>query len=363
MKRVIAMMLALLLCLATMAACAPAAEPEPAPEPAQSEDTAEPTPAPEPSTTEGMTTYMELDGYQPQKDSYKLFFSYVLVHPWWASVEIGMQAAADQLAAQGIEVEFEYVAPQTPDGGDQVQRVEAAAGQGYDAIGIDVTEEATITSTINELVASGIPVMTFGGSDAPSSDRYVYVGNSNAKRDGAQLAQELVDALGGAGNVAVLGGTPGNPVHELRLEGMNEVFAEYPDIVVLDTQFESDDLAKAVQISESYIQRFPELDAIYCNNMTNPIGAADAVKKAERDDIVIVGMDHDQRTLEEVRDGTILVTGVQDCYAMGFRAIETAIKLADGERPGGEWIENDIMDQDTNFVYADRAQEFIDLLY
>lgn len=362
MKKVLSLLMAGALSVSLLAGCSGAKPQEstPAPNPAQSSSSISQQ---DENTGLGVTTYMQLDDYQPKKNTYKFFFSYVVVHPWWASVEVGMKAAQQQLADKGIKVEFEYVAPQSPDASDQVQRMEAAAGKGVDVIGVDVTEEATVTAKINEIMGAGIPVMTFGGSDAPNSKRMVYVGNSQAKADGAQLAEELAKALNYKGNVAVLGGTPGNPVHELRLKGMQETFAKYPDIKVLDTQYESDDLAKAVQISENFIQRFPDLNAIYANNMTNPIGAADAVKKAGRKDIIIVGMDHDKRTLEDVRDGHTLVTGVQDCYAMGFRAIETAIKLADGEKVGGEWIKNPIMDQKTNFVYKDRAQDFIDLLY
>ncbi len=45
-------------------------------------------------------------------------------------------------------------------------------------------------------------------------------------------------------------------------------------------------------------------------------------------EILPVGMDHDLRALEYLRDGTISALGVQDCYKMGFDTIQVVIMIA-----------------------------------
>ena len=74
--------------------------------------------------------------------------------------------------------------------------------------------------------------------------------------------------------------------------------------------------------------------------MSNPVGAARAVIEAgQEEEMVIVGMDHDQEALGYLRDGTIYALGVQDCYSIGFDTIQVAVKIADGQLPGEAYPE------------------------
>ena len=97
--------------------------------------------------------------------------------------------------------------------------------------------------------------------------------------------------------------------------------------------------------------------------MGNPVGAAQAVLDAGRqDDIVLVGMDHDLRALEYLRDGVISALGVQDCYKMGFDTIQVAIMIADGVQPGDDTYPEQTEEQ-TTIIYPEDAQGVIDFLY
>ncbi|MDF2631516.1 MAG: ABC-type sugar transport system, periplasmic component [Caproiciproducens sp.] len=339
---------------------APASTPEPASSVAQQAS----APASSDAGKTGIVTTMSLNDYKPKKSTYNFYFTYKLVHPWWDAVKVGMNDAVKQLKAKGITVNFEYTAPTSPDAIDQVNRLETAAGRKFDVIGADITELKTVVPVVNKLVESGIPFMTFSSSDAPDSKRICYVGNTRNVEDGAAIAEALAKSIGYKGEIAALGGTIGAPVHEDRLKGLKQVLAKYPDIKLVDTQFDNDDLEKSVQIAENMIQKYPNLKGFFCNNMTNPIGAAQAVEAAGKTDIKIVGMDHDLRTLQYVKKGTILCVGVQNCFAMGFDTIQTAIKLADGIRPGdGSNLVQVLDNKTTTLVYQDSAQAMIDLLY
>ena len=90
--------------------------------------------------------------------------------------------------------------------------------------------------------------------------------------------------------------------------------------------------------------------------MSNPVGAARAVLEAEKEDeIVIVGMDHDQEALQYLRDGIIYALGVQDCYSIGFDTVQVAIKIADGLLPGEAYPEK--TEETTTIIYQDGAKE------
>jgi ribose transport system substrate-binding protein len=315
----------------------------------------------------GTLSQYHLDGYKTKKTSYYFAFNYKLIHPWYDTIKVGADAAVADFAKRGIKIKFDWEAPATPDAIDQVNRIENAVSRHPDVIGVDVTQIKTVVPSINKVVAGGIPVMTFSGDDATKeqgANRIAFVGNNKNKEDGAILAEELAKAINYEGEVAALEGTIGAPSHEERIEGFNEVMKKYPKIKVVDRQRDNDDLQKSIQLTESFIQKHPNLKGIWANNMTNPIGAAQAVVTAgKKGKITIVGMDHDLRTLNYVKDGTIKVARIQDCYGMGYYLIDEAVKIADGEKPGGQWIKEEINNLPSINVTKDDAQKYIDLLY
>ena len=307
------------------------------------------------------------DEYQPEKDSYYIYVTYKLIHNWYDAIKSGIDAAVAEYAAMGIDVKVDWEAPIVPDAVDQVNRIEAATGKNPDVMVVDLTQEDTSIPAINEVVASGIPVMTFAGSDVTPEEngcnRTCFVGNTDNYGDGAALAEALAKALDYKGQVAILSGTIGAPSHEQRLEAFYDVFEKYPDIEVVDEQRDNDFVEQAVQITETFIQKYPDLKGIICNNMSNPIGAATAVSDAGKaGEILVAGMDHDLRTLNFLKEGTIVVAQVQNCYDMGYFMIKTAVKLADGILPGDDTYP-EVYGVGSTSVYPDEAQKYIDLLF
>ena len=307
-----------------------------------------------------------LSEYTPQKDEYNLYLTYKLIHPWWDSVGIGIQDAVARYADMGITVNVDYNAPVQPDASDQVARIEQAAGNKFDVIGVDVCDIEIVTPTINRLIADGKKIMTFSSSDATKEDgcdRIAYVGNTHNYEDGVDLAEKLAEMIDYKGQVAALCGTIGAPCHEDRKRGFDDVMAKYPDIEVVDEQYDNDSVENALAITEGWMQTYPDLVGIFANNMGNPIGASQAVIDAGRtDQITIVGMDHDLRALEYLRDGVITALGIQDCYKMGFDTVQVAIMIADGVEVGEDTYPEQLAEE-TTICYQKDAQAIIDFLY
>lgn len=307
-----------------------------------------------------------LNDYVPKKTEYNFYLTYKLVHAWWDAVGLGLEEAQRQYAERGITINYEYTAPVAPDAIDQVNRLESAAGRNFDVIGVDVNDIKIVTPTINNLIDQGVKVMTFSSSDATKEDgckRIAYVGNTHNYQDGADLAEILAEKIGYKGQVAALGGTIGAPCHEDRIKGFQDVMAKYPDIEVVEIQYDNDSIELALTYAEGFLQKYPDLKGIFCNNMGNPIGAAQALIDAGKvGDIVLVGMDHDKRALEYLRDGVITALGIQDCFKMGFDTIQVAVMIADGLEPGPDTYPEQTQEK-TTIIYQDSAQAMIDLLY
>lgn len=303
----------------------------------------------------------ELDSYTPLKDRYNFYFTYKAVHPWWDAVALGMEEAQRQYLAKGITVTYEYMAPNAASAEDQIQRLLAAANEGYDVIGVDVADEAIISPVLDELVDSDIKIMTFSSSDAAEGcKRLAYVGNTHNYQDGADLTEALCQKLDYRGKIAILVGNVGAPCHEDRARGAKDTIAKYADMEIVATEYDMDSVDMAYVLTLKILEDCPDLDGIVCCNMSNPVGAARAIME-KGSGTVIVGMDHDEDALRYLNDGVIYCLGVQDCYSIGFNTLQVAVKLADGNLPGKLFPEK--TDQITTVIYQNDAALMLELLY
>lgn len=296
--------------------------------------------------------------YEPKKDEYKIYCTYKLVHAWYDAIEVGVKAAVEDMESKGVKIDYEWYAPVEPDAVDQVNSIETAVGQGYDLVAVDVNQIETTQPAVDAAVDAGVKVALFASSDIPESKRSFFVGNNDNYGDGAAIAEAVCEKMGKKGQIAFLSGTIGASSHEQRLEAFYDTVKKYPDIEVVDDQRDNDFVEKAVQITESWMQAYPDLGGILCNNMSNPVGACQAVKDAGKaGDVIIGGMDHDLRTLNYLKDGTLYVAQIQNCYDMGYKLIFNAVKCIDGEKV------EEVTDVGSSTAYTDQAQEYIDMLF
>lgn len=303
----------------------------------------------------------ELDQYEPKKDHYNFYFTYKIVHPWWDAVALGMEDAQRKFLEKGITITYEYMAPDAASAEDQTARLLEVKDKGFDVIGVDVADEAVISPVLDELVDAGLKIMTFSSSDAAKGcKRIAYVGNTHNYEDGADLTEALCKKLDYKGKVAILVGSVGAPCHEDRARGAKDTIAKYSDMEIVATEYDMDSVDLAYDLTMKILRDHPDLDGIICCNMSNPVGAARAVTETGSD-TVIVGMDHDQEALHYLKDGIIYCLGVQDCYSIGFDTIQTAVKIADGNKPGELFAEK--TDEITTVIYQEDAAIMLELLY
>lgn len=357
------MLLAVLFTLASCGLLSPAALAEEARSPGDPAAAAEGTSAsqPEDSVRRAVDFEHELDAYEPRKDNYNFYFTYKTVHAWWDAVALGMEEAQRQYLDRGITVTYEYMAPEGASAEDQTRRLREAQQMDYDVIGVDVADEAIISPLLDEMVEAGTKVMTFSSSDAAEGcKRLAYVGNTHNYQDGADLTEALCEKLGYRGKVAILVGSAGAPCHEDRARGARDTIAKYADMEIVATEYDMDSVELAYKLTAQILNAYPDLDGIVCCNMSNPVGAAEAVTE-RKSSAVIVGMDHDEKALRYLADGVIYCLGVQDCYSIGFDTIQTAVKIADGNLPG-EWFPEKT-DEITTVIFQKDAALMLELLY
>jgi ribose transport system substrate-binding protein len=239
--------------------------------------------------------------------------------PYWIDSKAGLYDKAREL---GVSANF--VGPPTFDVNLQIDEVKRAIAQKVDGIIMCPMADAA-TPAIDEAVAAGIPVVC-ADADAPSSQRYSFIGTGNFNA-GYQGGAELARLLDGRGEVALLT-IPGADNLTKRVEGYQAALAKWPGIKIVQIGNDHGSQTEAEKESRALIQAHPNLAGFGCVAAAGGQGAAVAVKQAGKvGKIKIVAMDRDEATLEFVREGVIDASIAQRTYTMTYLALQMLYDL------------------------------------
>jgi ribose transport system substrate-binding protein len=158
----------------------------------------------------------------------------------------------------------------------QIADIRGLIAQDFDVIVVFADTGVAQLDVMRQATEAGIAVVPFSTGDAPfgemGTDYLVRVTETQIGL-GRMLAEWMVKALNGEGNVIVHGGTPGNPMTASQAVGWREVFAAYPGINVLEGPVDTNwDPALAQQVTAAEIAKFDQIDGIMAET-TGPIRA------------------------------------------------------------------------------------------
>jgi ribose transport system substrate-binding protein len=185
----------------------------------------------------------------------------------------------------------------------------------------------------------GIPVITADTrvDDGPAQVE-TFVGLDEYQSQ-AGIARWVAEELGGEGQIAILEGFRGSSTAELRLNGMNDVFAEYDGIEVVASIAADWDQEKGLRAAEDILQAHPEVDAIIGSNDLMALGAVQAVKSAGRlDEVLIVGNDAIPSALSSLRAGELDATIDGNTDLVGYEAVMAAWRHVTEGEDLEDWI-------------------------
>jgi len=162
----------------------------------------------------------------------------------------------------------------------QIADIDDMLVKGVDLLIIQPSLGEAIVPAVERAFESGIPVIIFDGT-VPTDRFTAYVGQ-DMKQLGAHYAEALVKMMGPKGNIVMLSGIAGQMSVELRLEGAREVFAKYPEIKILDTQYTGWSIPKGKEVMESFLQAYPKIDGIWADSGLMSFPALETMKEAGR---------------------------------------------------------------------------------
>lgn len=239
------------------------------------------------------------------------------------AVTEGAQAKAAEL---GVDL---TILSADQDAATQISQIEQCVTEGYDAILFEPVDPDGLRDAAKAAADAGVVVINIVSVCTDWADAGIAaVACGNNVKAGENEMQHVADLLGGKGNVAILTGPSAVTDATDRLQGYENIMANYPEMTQVvapaDCQW---DTAQAQATVESWLSAY-DLDAIVCQNDGMAVGAGNAA--GANSGIVITGLDGTPDGYEAIKDGRITGTVAQDGGLMAANGVAAAVTLLEG---------------------------------
>lgn len=237
----------------------------------------------------------------------------------------GMEAYA---AANDIELQWNSA------GGDvstQANQMDQYINAGVDAIIIVPVQADSLGPQVAAAKAANIPVIAVNTAlTGTAVDASVQPDDVAA---GEQEATQMVEALGGSGNVVILEGPLGSSPQIDRGQGIENVLAENPGMTVLAKDTANWKRDEAVNKMKNWISAFgDQIDGVIAQNDDMALGAIQALREAGLSDVKVVGIDGIEDGLKAVQAGDMIGTSLQHGTVELAAGLAVAAKVVRGEQ-------------------------------
>lgn len=211
---------------------------------------------------------------------------------------------------------------------EQRRELDNLLARGVAGVSISAIDPKNSTEEFNKVAAKAVLFTT--DSDAPQSNRAVYIGTDNVAA-GRQAGEQIKQALPKGGKVVMFVGTMDADNARERVKGIKDTLAG-GNIEIVDIRTDGVDFAKAKSNVQDALAKggVDCLVGLYSYNTPQIYSAVKEAGKAGQ--VKVVGFDEDPQTLRGVADGTVQSTIVQQPYEFGYQSMVDMIKYRNGDR-------------------------------
>ena len=248
-------------------------------------------------------------------------------HEFWKSIHAGSNKAAQELTAQGNEIEVIWKGPLREDDREQqIQVVEGFAAQGVSGIVLAPLDNRALVRPVSDAQRAGVPTVIID-SGLESQEIVSFVATDNRK-GGSLAAERMGQLLNGKGKVLVLRYAEGSASTTEREQGFLDTIKKFPEIELISTdQYAGATRDTAKRASENLLNRFgDEVQGIFTPNESSTAGmllALEDIGKAGK--ISFVGFDSSQRFIDAINANQLHGIVVQNPFNMGYLGVKTMV--------------------------------------
>src|SRR5512133_3785649 len=240
-----------------------------------------------------------------------------LDNPFFVTMANSAKAEAEKL---GYDT---WVVSHNDDANKQSDLIDTAISKKAAAIILDNAGADATIAALKKAKDAGIPSFLVDREINQTGVAVSQIVSNNFQ--GATLgAQAFVEAMGEKGNYVELTGKESDTNAGVRSQGYHSIIDKYPDMKMVAQQSANWSQEEAFQKMETILQAHPDIKGVIAGNDTMAVGAAAALKAANRSDVIVVGFDGSPDAAQGIKDGTIQATVLQPIVGLSQAAVDQA---------------------------------------
>ncbi len=249
---------------------------------------------------------------------------------WWADFKV------EELKKQYPDIQFNVV--HSPNATQQVTDVENLEAWGMNYLVILPHESAPLTQPVKDLAGRGVKCIVVDRGLTDTTFGYVNLAGDNpglGRMSGEWLAKTMVAE--GLTNYVVMGGMP-VVIDTERMTAFFEEMDKEPSLVPLlgkdKYEFANWSTQDGLRLMETFLQQYPKIDAVFCQDDDVLTGVLQAIREARRDDVKIaLGGAGSKAVYEMIMNGDPLVRATATYHpSMIADGIQYAVDVATGAK-------------------------------
>jgi len=267
-------------------------------------------------------------------------------NPFWSAMMGGIEA---EMEAKGMDPSKQLVTVDAnSDQATMNNYVYDLINQDVDVIILAPMDCTAVTEALQACADAGIPVINVDTA-VDRTDLVVSVIASDNYDAGVQCAKDMMEQLEKGSKIYVMNQPSGSACVE-REQGFLDTAGDYFEII--GTSDTSGDTATTLPVAEDAITGEKDLAGFFCINDMAALGCVQACAAANRDDIVIYGVDGNPDFMGYVADGSATGSAAQQPSVIGGNAVDVALAHLSGDT-----VESEIVIP-VQFITKDNISEF-----
>lgn len=257
--------------------------------------------------------------------NFKLAFVTNNASDFWTIARKGVEKADGELGS--VEVQFKIPADGTA--AEQKRIIDDLLSTGINGIAMSPVDPDNQTQLINDTAKKALVVTQ--DSDAPTSDRTVYIGTDNVAA-GRQAGDLIKEALPNGGKIMLFVGKSDARNAAERTQGIKEAL-QGSNIEIIDVRTDDTDRARAKSNAADTLVKYGDVAALVGLWSYNGPAILNAVREANKiGQVKIICFDEEDETLAGVKEGAIYATVVQQPYEFGYQSVKMMAEILGGDR-------------------------------
>jgi ribose transport system substrate-binding protein len=241
-------------------------------------------------------------------------------------------AARDVSEQHGVDVSFDVPASAAFDLTQQNSLVNSLAAKGYNGFAFFPADANGTNAQQQKLADRGIPSINVNACTQDPGPALFCI--STDVYDAAYYqAQELIKAIGGAGEIALLTSQLTDPNTQLRIEAVEAAVAETGGAVTLAQVVADIDTPQDAPpaVNALLATRGAELEGVMSTSYNPSVAMATALTDSPAfRDVVFIGAENAPQMMDAIDKGYVHGTLFQNTYGMAYLAAYTLSKVASG---------------------------------